>query len=68
MSDSLELLWDNLLSRQPDQVQEAFGILSSMEQQAVLAHLKRMVDEPGWHSEQRLSAQAALSALIFPAS
>jgi hypothetical protein len=67
MSDSLELLWDRLLSRQPDQVREAFGILSPAEQQAVLAHLKSMVDEPGWHSEQRLSTQAALSALVFPA-
>jgi hypothetical protein len=68
MSDYLELLWDNLLSRQPDQIREAFGALSPVEQQAVLAHLKRIVNEPGWHSEQRLSAQAALSALVTPAS
>jgi hypothetical protein len=69
MSD-LEILWDHLLSRQPDQVREAFTGLSEDEKKDVLAHLKRMVEEPDWHPEQRASAQAALDAIqtLLPSS
>ena len=63
LSDPLEILWDNLLSRQPDQVRAAFATLTVTEQQAVLDHLRRMSQEAGWHPEQRRSAQAALDAL-----
>ena len=63
VSDPLEILWDNLLSRQPERVRAAFSTLTSAEQQAVLDHLKRMSQEPGWHPEQRRSAQTALDAL-----
>lgn len=59
----LEGLWERLLSRQPEEVRTAFLSLSTREQEAVLAHLGRMVTEPGWHPEQRTSAQAALDAL-----
>ena len=58
-----ESLWDQLLSRQPAQVQAAFASLAPEEQHAVLVHLYRMADEAGWHPEQRLSARAALQAL-----
>jgi hypothetical protein len=61
--DSIEDLWDELLSRQPELVRTAFSSLDSDERAAVLAHLQRIVSEAGWHSEQRLSAQAALDAL-----
>jgi hypothetical protein len=61
--DPLERLWDNLLSRQPEQVRGAFIPLKTEEKQAVLAHLKKMASEPGWHPEQQLSAQVALQAL-----
>jgi hypothetical protein len=57
------MLWDNLLSRQAEQVRQAFAGLTSQEQQAVIAHLQRMAEEPGWHAEQRRSALAALEAL-----
>jgi len=63
LSSELENLWDALLSRQAEQVRAAFADLGPGEQQAVIQHLKRMTDEPGWHSEQRLSALAALEAL-----
>jgi hypothetical protein len=63
VSDSLEVLWDQLLSRQAGQIQQAFRSLSPADRQEVLAHLQRMSDELGWHPEQRLSAQAALDAL-----
>ncbi len=61
--DPLEVLWDQLLSRQPDQVRGAFASLNAAEKQHILAHLHRMTAEPGWHAEQRKSARAALEAL-----
>jgi hypothetical protein len=61
--DVLETLWDRLLSRQPEQVREAFDSLAPGEQAAVRAHLERMASEPGWHPQQRASAQAALAVL-----
>lgn len=61
--DSIEDLWDGLLSRQPELVRAAFSSLDLAERAAVLAHLQRIVSEAGWHPEQRLSAQAALDAL-----
>lgn len=65
LSNELENLWDRLLSRQDNLVQEAFQELSREEQTAVRAHLERMSEEPGWHPEQQKSAQAALKALSF---
>ncbi len=62
-SDPLEKLWDDLLSRQENQIRAAYQELTSEEQDAVLEHLQRMVSEPGWHPEQRLSAHAALRVL-----
>ena len=55
--------WDALLSRQEEQVRAAFNSLDEERKNAVSSHLQRMVSEPGWHPEQRLSAQAALKAL-----
>jgi len=62
-SVDLEELWERLLSRKAECVKEAFSGLTKNEQESVLAHLKRMSDEPGWHVEQRLSAQFALRFL-----
>lgn len=59
----LESIWSALLSHQPHLIRAAFETLSTEEQAAVLAHLKRMAEEPGWHDEQRASARAALAAL-----
>jgi len=55
-----ELLWDQLLSRHADLVRKAFTTLPAEEKHAVQVHLMNMAQEPGWHAEQRLSAQAAL--------
>jgi hypothetical protein len=60
---SLEALWEQLLSRQAEQVRGAFSCLTAQEKESVLAHLRRMASEAGWHPEQRLSAQAALEAI-----
>ena len=61
--DSLESFWDDLLSRSRELILAAYNSLEKGEQAAVLAHLRRMLDEPDWHAEQRLSALAALEAL-----
>jgi hypothetical protein len=65
--EPVEILWDHLLSRSPEQVREAFAGLDEAGRQAVLAHLRRMAGEPGWQPEQRASAQAALDALAAEA-
>jgi hypothetical protein len=62
-TNPLEVLWDKILSRQPEQIRKAFMSLRSDEQQSVLTHIKHMATDPGWHPEQRISAQAAIEAL-----
>jgi hypothetical protein len=62
-SESLEAIWDSLLSRVPAQVRLAFSGLEPKEQQAILEHLRKMSTEPAWHPEQARSAEAALKAL-----
>ena len=61
--DSLEDFWGEILSRNKELIRAAIDRLDLIEREAVLVHLKRMVDEPGWQSEQRISAQAALEIL-----
>lgn len=66
MSDifsSSEQFWDNILSRDPVQILEAFRSLDTPSRQAVLNHLQSMAKEDGWLSEQRLSANIALEAI-----
>ncbi len=63
MTDPLQTFWDNLLSRQRERILDTFNSLNEDDRQAVLIHLQRMVDEPDWHPEQRVSALAALDAL-----
>ncbi len=58
-----EDVWEAILSRQPGSIRAAFAGLEAAEQAAVLAHLRRMSTEEGWHPEQRRSAQEALAAL-----
>jgi hypothetical protein len=61
---SLEQFWDNLLSRQSARVRATFATLNEEGRRAALSHLQRMASEPGWHPEQRASAEAALEALM----
>jgi hypothetical protein len=61
--EPLEELWDGLLSREPDRILAAFATLSTSEKGSVLNHIRKMAEEPGWHPEQRNSAQAALAVL-----
>jgi hypothetical protein len=57
------LLWDDLLSRHPDRIASAYWSLTAAEQAPVLAHLHRMVTEPGWLPVQQESARLALEIL-----
>jgi hypothetical protein len=57
-------VWEMLLSRKPDWIEKAFESLHPDEKRAVLIHLQKMVSEPGWQPEQKISAQAALDALL----
>jgi hypothetical protein len=61
--EPLEILWDALLSRQPDTIRAAFNALDEASRAHVLAHLKVMISEEGWQPEQVLSARAALAAI-----
>ena len=58
--NSDEIFWENLLSRQPRLIRAAYKILDAETQAAVIAHLRVMTTEEGWHPEQVKSAQTAL--------
>ena len=62
--DRFESIWETLLSREPDRIVTVFESLSPAEREAVLVHLEKMVSESGWQPGQRLSAQAALDAIL----
>ncbi len=61
--DPVELFWESLLSRQPDQIQAAYNSVDRDTQLQVLEHLRQMVSEEGWHPEQVISARTALKVL-----
>ncbi len=61
--DPVELFWDHLLSRQPDQIQAAFQSIDKDTQAQVLEHLRQMASGEGWHPEQVISAKTALQVL-----
>lgn len=64
-ANHLENLWDRILSRDESLIQEAFSELDESEREIIISHLKRMANEPGWHDEQRKSAQAALQSILI---
>jgi hypothetical protein len=61
--NDLEGLWDALLSRDVQRIRSVYNSLDVEDRQSILAHINRMVNEPGWQKEQRISARAALEAL-----
>ncbi len=60
---NVELLWDNILSRDPKKICETLKILRVEDRQNVMTHLHRMAEDHGWHPEQRTSAEFALRAI-----
>jgi len=59
----LETTWDHLLSRDPSLIRLAYASLDKESQQVVVEHLQVMTSEPGWHPEQVISAELALTAI-----
>ncbi len=63
MKNDPDIFWENMLSRDPARVLEAWEALAVEERVAIRAHLVRMTSEEGWAEPQRVSARAALDAL-----
>jgi hypothetical protein len=61
--DPVDLFWESLLSREPDQIQAAWNSIDRATQEQVLRHLQDMANDEGWHPEQQTSAEAALQVL-----
>jgi hypothetical protein len=59
----IDLVWEQILSRDPELIRAIYEKLTMDEQMAVLKHLNIMISEKGWHPEQVKSAQAALKTL-----
>ena len=62
-AEPLALLWDAVLSRQPQRIRGAYQALDPAAQSALAAHLQRMASEEGWHPEQQKSARVALDTI-----
>lgn len=63
--ENSEDIWGMLLSREVGMIEKAFSSLESDQKKAVLDHLDKMVTEPGWQPEQRVSAQIALDTISY---
>jgi hypothetical protein len=58
-----EEFWNRLLSKDPDLIRSAWKTLKAEEREIVRSHLRRMAQEEGWQTGQRLAARAALDCL-----
>ncbi|HKJ27786.1 MAG TPA: hypothetical protein VJ965_09125 [Anaerolineales bacterium] len=63
MTDQIEKLWADILSRNPERIQKTFTGLAAQEKIAVRAHLIKMTTESGWLPGQQESAAAALEVI-----
>ena len=61
--DSIEKMWEEILSRDPDRIRIAYNSLTSEEKIQIFDHLKKMAHESGWHQEQKLSAESAIKEI-----
>ena len=61
----LEETWSALLSRDKREILRAFNALDETSRKVVIEHLKKMATEEGWHPEQVVSAENALSAIRY---
>jgi hypothetical protein len=62
MSDP-EDIWAALLSENPSRIRRVWENLTDDECQAVLAHIKRMCDDPQWLPAQQQAATIALTVI-----
>lgn len=61
--DSVELIWDGLLSKISERILHSYFQLDEESRQEVINHLQRMSTEEGWQPGQRESAQVALNII-----
>lgn len=61
--ERIEIVWDQILSRNAELVRGMFQTLGADEQEAVFEHLRKMITEEGWHAEQVKSAHFALQII-----
>ena len=62
--NTIEQLWETLLSCDPSLIQRTYKLLAENEKKSVKNHLIKMATETGWHLEQKRSAQAAIDAIM----
>lgn len=62
-NNRIDMIWEQLLSRNPDLIRAMYAELMTNEKKAVIQHLQKMVSEEGWHVEQVKSAKMALKAI-----
>jgi hypothetical protein len=61
--ENLSGLWDGLLSENPGLIRRVWGDLTDDEARAVIAHLKKMVEDETYNDSQRQAARVALEAI-----
>lgn len=61
--ENLSGLWDALLSENPGLIRRVWGDLTDDEARAVIAHLKKMVEDETYSDSQRQAARVALEAI-----
>jgi hypothetical protein len=62
--DPFSLIWDDLLSCQPEKIKNAYSRLANIDQKLVLEHLQEMAEGEGWQPSQKESAEAALITIL----
>ena len=63
MDDTLSDVWEAMLSGNPGLIRRVWGDLTDDEAQAVIAHLKKMVEDETYDEGQREAARKALEAI-----
>jgi hypothetical protein len=63
MDAYLEKIWGGILSEEENMIRDTFKDLDKEDQTVILAHLKIMISEEGWHPVQVRSASTALKVL-----
>ena len=61
--NAIEQLWEAILSRDAELVATEFSKLDEIDRLTINDHLRKMATEPGWHIEQRRSAQTAIDII-----
>jgi len=62
--DPLEMIWDGLLSREPEQIRKTYVALTRASQRSILKHLQQMAAGSGWLPVQQQPAKYALDTLL----